>query len=143
MLSVPVRKDISEYKSKIFGKLTARTIITALTAVTLAIVVACVLQFILHVDWMFTQWFVYIIAFAVFGIGFYRPLGLAMEDFIPLWVRHKLTDDRCLYVSTTNICRKDQERGIEQISVAYSSFKKIPGIEAFDASAVRNVQADG
>lgn len=131
MLSVPVRKDISEYKSKIFGKLTLRTLIVIGSAFFAAVLIACVLQFVCGIDWSLAQWPVYAAAFAIWIVGLHRPCGMAVEKYAPFWARHNLSDDKCIYVSTPDAHRQQQSTPKKlRLSAAYSRLAATPGIEA-------------
>lgn len=130
MLSVPVRKDISEYKSKIFGKLTLRTLIVIATALITAVAIACALQFGCGIDWSLAQWPVYMATFAIWSAGLRKPCGMPVERYAPLWMRHNLTDDRCIYAPTP---REAKATRALRLSAAYSRLALTPGIEAISA----------
>lgn len=143
MLSVPVRKDISEYQSKILGKLTLRTLIVIISAVSAAIAIACIFQFALGIDWSRAQLLVYAVTFAIWAVGLKRPCGMSVEKFAPFWVRHNLTDDRCVYVSSPKAERRDRSTPKKlRLSAAYSRLAATPGIEAMSMCR-EGVEADG
>ncbi|MCI9130313.1 MAG: PrgI family protein [Eggerthellaceae bacterium] len=131
MLSVPVRKDISEYKSKVIGQLTARTLITIVIALTVAVSLGVILQLVLGISWTYAQWPIYLSAFGIWALGLWRPYGMPLERYIPLWIQHNLKSDQCVYVSTPSRLKgKANEASEDQLSKTYARLSKTRGIEA-------------
>lgn len=137
MLRVPIRKDISEYKSKTLGKMTTRTLATVAAAFGVGVGIGAYMYFALGIDFNYSQWVIFPVCLAIWAIGCYRPMGFDMEQFLPLWIQHELTTDKCEYTSmlylndsATNAMTSDPS----QITKAYSRLRATKGIEALSPS---------
>ena len=141
MLSVSVHKDITEYKPKIIGDLTLRSLISIAAAMAAAVVVGVYFKFVLGLDYDVYMYAILIVVLPIWAIGFWQPLGMPAEKFIPLWLRHTFTDDRIFYVTSiyengiaqrleqTPEERKTRER---ELSREYRKIRKIRGVERFE-----------
>lgn len=99
MLSVPVHKDISEYREKVVGKLSARTL--ACTAGGLAASVAAAAGAHLGLGFEVADAALPVMACSMpfWLLGFWRPKGLAPERFAPLYLAHLLGDGKLAYAA--------------------------------------------
>lgn len=137
MLRVPIRKDISEYKSKTLGKMTTRTLATVAAAFGAGIGIGAYMYFALGVDFNYSQWMIFPVCLAIWAIGCYRPMGFDMEQFLPLWIQHELTSDKCEYISTlylNDTVASEMTSDSSQITKAYAHLRSTKGIEALEPS---------
>ncbi len=137
MLRVPIRKDISEYKSKTLGMMTTRTLITVAVAFGVGVGIGAYMYFALGIDFNYSQFVIFPVCLAIWAIGCVRPMGFDMEQFLPLCIQHELTNDKCVYTSTlylndakVNSMASDSS----QITKAYSRLRSTKGIEALSPS---------
>jgi hypothetical protein len=86
MLSVHIQKDISEYKPKLVGSLTARRLISIAAALGLPVLTGVYLVFVLGLDVN-----AFMPVFMAEGIGFWafgfiRPRGMDLEYWLPRYM---------------------------------------------------------
>ena len=99
-LQIPVQKDIGEYQEKIVGKMSLRTLVCTSCGFASAIVAACIVYFCFGVAVSNATLPVMVSALPFWLAGFWRPFGMKLEEFIPLFINHHLTDQRLYYVAT-------------------------------------------
>ena len=134
MLSVPIRKDISEYESKIFGKVTFRSLVTIVLAIGLSVAIGATAYFALGISWDVIGTPLIVLAFGIWAAGFWKPHGMKCEEFIPLWIRHNMKEDSSVYVSTLFADAKDSRKDLSQVTEAYANLTRLRGIEAWSPS---------
>ncbi len=103
MLSVAVHKDIAEYKPKVIGKLTMRTLVSIVGALSVSVLCGLYIYFVLNLnvgDFMFV---IYAVSLPFWCCGFIQPKGMYFEKFAPLWIRSKFTNDRIFYVPSMQL----------------------------------------
>lgn len=97
MLSVSVHKDIGEYTEKVVGKLSARTLTCTTGGLAAAVGAAAVVYFGFGVSVADATLPVMACSMPFWLAGFWRPKGLPVEKFIPLYLGHALGDGRLAY----------------------------------------------
>lgn len=142
MLSVAVHKDVAEYQPKIIGKLTARTLVSIVGAIGASLIVGLYCHFILGIPAGDAMYVIYAVSLPFWCIGFMRPKGMPFEQFVPLWIQHRFTNNRILY--TSSIYRsglsdagadKKASAPDENLSRNWEKLKRTNGIEAWEPSA--------
>jgi hypothetical protein len=97
VLSVSVHKDIGEYTEKVVGKLSTRTLACVAGGLLAAVGAAAYVYLVLHIDVSYATLPVMACSMPFWLAGFWRPKGMKVEEFIPLWWQHTFTDDRIEY----------------------------------------------
>lgn len=87
-LRIPVQKDIGEYEEKIVGGLTLRTMCCIALGFAAAAGLAALAYFVLGLDIEQVVYPMFIIALPFMAVGFWKPFGLRLEEFAPLFARH-------------------------------------------------------
>ncbi len=105
MLSVSVHKDIGEYTEKVVGKLSFRTLLCVVGGLASAIAAAAFTYFVLGIDVSNATLPVMACSMPFWLAGFWRPLGLKLEEYLPLWFKHTFEEGRIYYVSTTSLVK--------------------------------------
>lgn len=134
MLSVAVHKDVAEYQPKIIGKLTARTLICVAGALLLSLAGGCYIYFVLGLAVEDNIWIVYAVSLPFWLCGFFRPKGMKFEEFLPVWMRHQLSDNRLPFIPTMmklGYVEKTEERKGKKYDKRYRKFTRTKGIEAY------------
>lgn len=139
MLTVPVHKDVTEYKPKIIGGLTARTLLCLSAAAGSAVAFSLACTFLLHVDLDSMSYIFWIGAVPAAAIGFWRPHGMDFEKFAPLWWDHEFGRQQIAYVSASHRGELGRAEGMRRAAAAearraarnrpYERLRKKPGIE--------------
>lgn len=100
MLHVAFYKDIGEYQEKIVGKLSLRTLICLAGGFATAIAVGLFVHFVLRMDVSKASLPIMAFSMPFWLAGFWRPKGMKVEGFLPLFFFHEFTDDRIYYKPT-------------------------------------------
>lgn len=103
MLSVSVHKDIGEYTEKIVGKLSFRTLLCVTGGLASAVAAAAFTYFVLGIEVSNATLPVMACSMPFWLAGFWRPAGMKLEQFMPLWFQHTFADDRIQYASSVNL----------------------------------------
>ncbi|WP_058985639.1 PrgI family mobile element protein [Hugonella massiliensis] len=103
MLSVTVHKDIGEYKEKVVGKMSARTLACTAGAIAASFAAAAIAHFAFGVPVSDAAFPVTAASMPFWLLGFWRPKGLAPEAFVPLWASHVLGDGKLPYLNAGRI----------------------------------------
>lgn len=96
-LQIPIQKDIGEYQEKIVGKMSFRTLICVTGGFASAIAVACFVYFVIGIPVANATPPVMAAAIPFWLAGFWRPFGMKLEEFLPLFLDHKLEDQHMEY----------------------------------------------
>ena len=110
MLSVCVHKDVSEYQPKIVGKLTKRSLVSIALALGVGLVIGAWSYFVWGIGYEDTMYPILLCSFSIWAAGFWRPLGMPAEQFIPLYLRHLLTEDVALLKTGVALSIEAEER---------------------------------
>lgn len=103
MLSVSVHKDIGEYSEKIIGKLSLRTLLCVAGGLGSAMLAAAFVYFVIGVDVSSATLPVMACSMPFWLAGFWRPCGMKLERFVPLWANHTFTDGKILLTPSTGL----------------------------------------
>lgn len=143
MLSVPIHKDFCEYKPKIVGTLSLRTLLCLGVGIVIAITVGCIATFVLRIDFSVVSPIVWMCMVPAAMVGFWSPHGMDFEKFLPLWLAHTTEDQLVLYAFATSRGalgemrkrRKEQEdeKRKNLTNPYYEKVKQRKGIEGWDA----------
>ena len=96
-LQIPIQKDIGEYQEKIVGKMSLRTLVCVACGFACAISVACVIYFVFHIEVGSATLPVMAAALPFWLAGFWRPFGMKLEEFLPLFIDQHFSCQRLLY----------------------------------------------
>lgn len=97
---MPVHRDLTKYKAKVVGGLTARTLACVAAAVGASVGAALVSELALHIDFDRVSWLAYALSLPFWAAGFWRPKGMALEEWLPLWLRNISKANRLTYDTT-------------------------------------------
>lgn len=96
-LQIPVQKDIGEYEEKIVGKLSLRTLVCVALGFASAIAVAAFIYFGLGIEVSNVAFPVMCASLPFWLAGFWRPFGMRLETFLPLFASHSLDEQVLLH----------------------------------------------
>lgn len=113
---MPVHRDLTKYRAKVVGGLTARTLACVAAAVGASVGAALVSELVLHIDFDNVSWLAYALSLPFWAAGFWRPHGMTAEEWLPLWLRHasgadRLTYDTAARYEAAGLTEKGNERG--------------------------------
>ena len=138
MLSVTMHKDIGEYEKKIIMGLSARTLISIIFSVVVAVLVGIWFHA-LRLPSDVTSIVIVAITLPIWAGGFYKPLGMKLEKFIPLWWRFNFGDEQIAYKNDNplHIFVKNSETQKDVLIRDRTAriFDEIAGIETIDFEA--------
>ena len=97
MLSVSVHKDIGEYREKVVGKLSARTLACTAGGLASSVAAAAIANFGFGVPVADATLPVMAASMPFWLMGFWRPKGLPAEKFAPLLLEHVLGSGKLVY----------------------------------------------
>lgn len=103
MLSVAVHKDIAEYQPKIIGKMTMRTLISIVGALSISVLTGLYLYFVLGLNVGDYTMIIYFVSLPFWCVGFVKPCGMPFEQFAPLWLRANFTNDHIFYTPSMTL----------------------------------------
>ena len=143
MLSVAVHKDIAEYQPKIVGKLTGRTLVSIAAALGVSVLTALYVYFVLGLEVGKNMVLIYAVSLPFWCCGFVKPKGMVFEQFVPLWFRAKLTNDRIFYKPSMTLAGlvpdpsgRNQRKG-KVYGKHYRKQEGLRGIESYSPRAGR------
>ena len=114
MLSVAIHKDIGEYTEKIVGKLSLRTLLCVTGGLLAAVGAAAFTYFVLGIEVSNATLPVMACSMPFWAAGFWRPSGMKLEQFMPLWFQHTFNNDRILYASSVSLIEPKPAPSIAQ-----------------------------
>lgn len=97
MLSATVHKDIGEYTEKVVGRLSARTLACVSAGIAASFAAAAACYVFLGIQISDATLPVMAASMPFWLLGFWRPMGLRAEEFVPLWLDHALGDGVLLF----------------------------------------------
>ena len=103
MLSVSIHKDIGEYTEKVVGKLSFRTLMCVIGGLSAAVGAAALTYLAFGIDVSDATLPVMACSMPFWLAGFWRPSGMKLEKFLPLWFQHTFDHDRILYASSVSL----------------------------------------
>lgn len=96
-LSVAVHKDIGEYREKVVGKLSLRTLLCVALGLAAAIAVAALCHWCLGIEVSDASLPVMCASVPFWLLGFWRPHGMPAERFVPLLWGHAFGPSEITY----------------------------------------------
>lgn len=96
-LQIPIQKDIGEYQEKIVGKMSLRTLACTAGGFASAIGAACIVYFGFGIEVSNATLPVMAAALPFWLAGFWRPFGMKLEEFLPLFIAHHTKTQRMEY----------------------------------------------
>ena len=102
MLTVTIHKDVTEYKPKVIGGLSMRTLVCLGAAIGFAVAFGLLCTLVLKIDVDSVMYIVWIAAAPPALLGFYQPHGLPFEKFAALWAAHNARPQLLLYRSAAH-----------------------------------------
>ena len=99
MLSVPIHKDFTEYKPKVLGSLSGRTLICIAVIIAIAIAIGALCTVVLNIDSVYATPIIWAAIMPPAAVGFWSPHGMKFEEFFPLWYDHTTRSQLLLYKS--------------------------------------------
>ena len=100
-LRIPVQKDIGEYEEKIVSGLTLRTMCCLALAFSASAGVAAFTYFVVGASVEAAVYPMFLVAVPFMAVGFWKPFGLKLEQFAPLFARHVLEPQVLTYEPCT------------------------------------------
>jgi len=131
MLSVPVQKDIGEYKPKVFKGLTLRTLVCTVGGVGSAFIIGVYMGLVLGLDIFSYFWLIWAAALPFWAAGIVRPRGMVLEAYILLWARHNLTRNRLVYSAAAKTRRLAKPKASRSWAKAVRRYRR-KGLEGLD-----------
>lgn len=96
-LQIPIQKDIGEYQEKIVGKMSFRTLVCVVGGFGSAIAAACTVYLVFGIPVSNATLPVMAAALPFWLAGFWRPYGMKLENFLPLFADHHLNIQHMQY----------------------------------------------
>ena len=144
MLSVAVHKDIAEYQPKVVGKLTMRTFVSICGALGCSVLTGLYIYFVLGLNVGDNMMLIYAVSLPFWCCGFVRPKGMPFEQFAPLWLKAKFSDDRIFYLPSMRRCgliaEDDNKKKGKVYGKHYRKQCNLKGIEAYSPRAGRVIR---
>jgi hypothetical protein len=129
-----MHKDIKAYKPKVAFGLSMRMIISIVCAIGISVFIGIYFTFVLGLSIDTALIFVYLTCIPCWCIGFIRPKGMPFEQFLPLFLRHQLQNNKVLYVSNAAKTHASaSRRNLKCEDKEYSKFRKIKGVERYES----------
>ena len=87
MLSVEIHRDLTRYRAKVVGGLTARSLAFTCAALATGVAAYGLLTWVLGLDFEEVSLAVYAATVPLWALGFLEPAGMRPERWLPLWLR--------------------------------------------------------
>lgn len=127
-LQIPIQKDIGEYQEKIVGKMSFRTLVCVAGGFASTIAAACIVYFGFGVPVANATLPVMAASLPFWLAGFWRPFGMKLEEFLPLFADHHLSVQHMLYRPCAAVAAPaHEEKRPKQTRKQRRSFKKKGG----------------
>ena len=148
MLSVGIQKDITEYKPKIIGQLTLRSLVCCVTAIGVSVAVGAYFFFVLGLGYDFAMYGIIFLSIPIWAAGFWHPYGMNLEKFFPLAVKHFFGNNIIKYKSSGYLvgcsvlsnAREQSKKYVDETgsrrSKTYAMLCKRPDFEAYCPSQI-------
>lgn len=134
MLSAEIHSDLTRYRAKVVGGLTARTLACVAAALATGVAVGCYLTLVLGLEYEQVSPVIYASTMPLWALGFWEPDGMRPEQWLPLWLRHRGRASRLTYDTGGRMrAAYDCERGTHVASKAYRKFgRRQRGVELWE-----------
>lgn len=110
MLSVTVQKDINQYKEKIAFGLSARSLVCTLIGIVIGALVAVIGYTVFHIDVEYLSYAIMILVIPFFLYGFWQPMGMNFEQFLPYAISYYFKNNTLLYSSSFALKNKEDKQ---------------------------------
>lgn len=143
MLSIGIQKDITEYKPKIVGQLTLRSLVCCVSAIGVSVAVGAYFYFVLGLGYEFAMYGIIFLSIPIWAAGFWHPYGMNLEKFVPLAIKHFFGNNTIKYKSSgyligTSVLSNPRIKANEYLhkhgskrSKTYAMLCKRPDFEAY------------
>ena len=134
MLSAEIHKDLTRYKAKVVGGLSARALLCSALALACGLAVGGYLTWVLGLPYEEVSILIYASTIPLWALGFWEPKGMRPERWLPLWLRHRGPASRLTYSNGDRMrAACGDERGKHVTSKAYQAFaRRQRGVELWD-----------
>lgn len=134
MYTTEIHKDLTSYRAKVVAGLTARSLFFSIAAVAVGVLVGAYLTWVLGFDLDDVSSLVYAATIPFWALGFWEPLGMMPEKWLPLYLRHRTAAASKISYGTARrmeraFGRDPLEKGLNRVHTSYASFRRIRGIE--------------
>ena len=137
MLSAGVHKDLTQYRAKVVGGLTLRTLTCIACALGMSAGTAAYAWFVLGIDFDDISFLVYGVSIPFWLLGFFRPDGMEFEEWLPYWWRHNVGSDRLTYDSDRRL--RSEWEGAEALEpttrATTAEYEKLTGLRGIESWA--------
>lgn len=97
MLSAEVHKDLTRYRAKVVGGLSARALAFSALALACGLAVGGYLTWVLGLPYESVSVLIYASTIPLWALAFWEPDGMRPERWLPLFLRHHLGASRLTY----------------------------------------------
>ena len=134
MLSAEIHKDLTRYRAKVVGGLSARALVCSALALACGLAVGGYLTWVMGLPYESVSVLIYASTIPLWALGFWEPDGMRPERWLPLFCRHHLGASRLTYETWTRYATAyDEERRRRVTSREYQAFaKRQRGIELWE-----------
>ena len=135
MLSAEIHKDLTRYRAKVVGGLSARALVCSALALACGLAVGGYLTWVLGLPYEEVSILIYASTIPLWAMGFWEPDGMRPETWLPLFVRQHLGASRLAYETCNRVTAAydDNERRAYATSREYQAFaKRQRGIELWE-----------
>lgn len=149
MLSVPIHKDFTEYRPKLIGGATTRTVVCMGAAVACSLAAVGIVVGVLHMDVDAASPFIWAAAAPAAAFGFVQPHGMKFEEFLPLYFAHNYRNQLIYYKSPlyrgeagyARKKRKEHDDAVrkETRNAYYARLRREPGIEIWSCGELPDI----
>ena len=105
MLSVEIHRDLTRYRAKVVGGLTARSLACTAAALLAGVAAYGWLTWALEIPFEEVSILVYGVTLPFWALGFLEPQGMRPERWLPLWVRQHFGASRLTYDNAARLRR--------------------------------------
>ena len=125
MLSAEIHKDLTRYRAKVVGGLSARALLCSALALACGLAVGGYLTWVLGLPYEEVSILIYASTIPLWALGFWEPSGMRPERWLPLWLRHHGASSRLTYSNAERLKKVYQdERRARASSKPYRRFAK-------------------
>lgn len=134
MLSAEIHKDLTRYRAKVVGGLSARALVCSALALACGLAVGGYLTWVLGLPYEEVSILIYASTIPLWALGFWEPDGMRPERWLPLLWRHHLGASRLAYGTGARLdAAYGRERGCHATSREYERFaRRRRGIELWE-----------
>ena len=125
--------------------MTTRTLLSIVGAVGGAVAAGLYMYFVLGLDVAEYSIVLWIVSIPFWGLGFFKPCGMPLEQFVPLWLKANFTNDRIDYIPSMRLANLIDDKPAnykankkkEKYEKIYKEQCELKGIESYSPRAGR------